>query len=408
MMNLSARIVRRFLADAIADPKVELEKFRERIQLFSKPEEFVLKDLPLLHEWVEARKKQESPPDGHAEKLKDDRNRYIVRVDIQRGYWFKGNQPGCQRLFWAILQQYRLPPNLQKSIEAAAKFWDKKSARAPKPENTWNAYSQDVTYIEAYLGVLSTLRKQLLNAEAAIAKGQAHADPSVAAVTKFHVGSFDVVNTGGFDDETMKMAVDVVERAEKALTSHGLGKICYGDILISKQISSKSNTAAFYIPTSDEMFVRADAQASEATIQVVCHELAHRLQHKFLENKRGDINHLYFVILHSGDDDPPPHPHIGDPVPYHGKVLKVTGFGGRGSIQMKDPDDPNPNRYMSAPVETVAALMGWKPAKKELDFITPYAKRGGAGENFAEMVSYYCLGRLPKPQVELLEPVLFA
>jgi hypothetical protein len=407
-MDLPERIVRRFLAEAIADPKMELEKFRERIKLFSEHEEAVRKDLPLLHMWMDARNKQESPPDGLAEKLKDDRSRYTIRMDMQRGYWFMNNQPGCRRLFWAILQQYRVPPNLQKAIEAASKFWSKKSVRAPKPESTWNVYSQDLTNIEAYLKVLDVLRKQLLNAEAAIAKGQAHADPAVAALTKTHVGPFDVVNTGGFDEATMKLAVEIVEKAEKALSGHGLGKVCYGDILISKQISNRSNVLAFYIGASDEMFIRADARASEATVLTVCHELAHRFQHKFLENKRGDINHLYFALLHSGEDDSPPQPHIGDPVPYHGKVLKVTGYGGRGSIQMKDPDDPNPNRYMSAPVETVAALMGWKPAKKELDFITPYAKRGGAGENFAEMVSYYCLGRLPKPQVELLEPVLFA
>ena len=32
-MSLAARVVRRFLAEAIADPKQELEKFRERIKL---------------------------------------------------------------------------------------------------------------------------------------------------------------------------------------------------------------------------------------------------------------------------------------------------------------------------------------------------------------------------------------
>ena len=406
-MSLAARVVRRFLAEAIADPKQELEKFRERIKLLSEHEEAVRKDLPLLHAWMDARNKQESPPDGLAEKLKDDRSRYVVRREMERGYWFMNNQPGCRRLFWAILQQYRIPPNLQKAIEAASKFWSKKSVRAPKPESTWNAYSQDLTNIEAYLKILGVLRKQLLNAEAAIAKGQAHADPAVAALTKTHVGPFDVVNTGGFDDETMKRMVEIVEKAEKALTAHGLGKVCYGDILISKQISNRSNVLAFYIGASDEMFIRADATDSQETVLTVCHELAHRLDHKFLPSKRGAINHLYHVILHSRDSNSPPHPHIGDLVPYRGKVLKVTGFGGRGSIQMKDPDDSNPNRYMSAPLETVAALMGWKPAKKELDFITPYAKKGGAGENFAEMVSYYCLDRLPKNQVELLEPVLF-
>ena len=41
-----------------------------------------------------------------------------------------------------------------------------------------------------------------------------------------------------------------------------------------------------------------------------------------------------------------------------------------------------------------------------LNFITAYAKSGGPGENFAEMVSFYALGKLPKEQVELLLPLL--
>ena len=97
-MSLAARVVRRFLAEAIADPKQELEKFRERIKLLSEHEEAVRKDLPLLHAWMDARNKQESPPDGLAEKLKDDRSRYVVRREMERGYWFMNNQPGCQGL----------------------------------------------------------------------------------------------------------------------------------------------------------------------------------------------------------------------------------------------------------------------------------------------------------------------
>ena len=37
---------------------------------------------------------------------------------------------------------------------------------------------------------------------------------------------------------------------------------------------------------------------------------------------------------------------------------------------------------------------------------TPYAEKGGPNENFAEMVAYYALGKLPPGLVELLEPIL--
>lgn len=52
------------------------------------------------------------------------------------------------------------------------------------------------------------------------------------------------------------------------------------------------------------------------------------------------------------------------------------------------------------------AVKGLKPKSVPgSGFITPYAGKD-ADENFAEMVSYYCLDELPQDQVELLEKVL--
>jgi hypothetical protein len=264
------------------------------------------------------------------------------------------------------------------------------------------------------LKLSETLQAQIANAEAAIVKGQLHSDPEVAVKTKIQVGGFTIVNTGGFDDETMHKAAEVVEKAEKALTGHGLGKVCYGDILISKSINRKKNVMAFYVISSDEMFVRADIPADPDHVRYVCHELAHRLDHKFLPSKKKAKAELYYKIRFSAEK--PPLPHIGDEVPYQGKTLKVHGYGEHNSIKMVDPSEQGVEaapgsplqlkHQYTAPLETVARWMGWKPKDTSLGFVTHYASTD-IDENFAEMVSFYVLDKLSKPLTELLEPILF-
>ena len=438
-MSLAAQVVRRFLAEAIADPKHELGMFQRAIDLLATKEEWSTKYLAMLHAWKEATHKEDSTTARSImDKIEehDDGSRWSVESMMKGGYWFLNNQSTCKQLFWSILQQYRLPPNLQRSIEAASKFWSKNGVRPPRPPTSTGPSPSQVDYIianiEAYHKMLAELRKQAMNAEAAIAKGQAHADPTVAAETKIHVGPFDVVNTGGFDAERMKKVVEVVEKAEKALTSHGLGKVCYGDILVSKSISGK-RVGAFYLGSSDEMFVRADILDDETTVRVVCHELAHRLQRKFLEHKTGEIENIYEKLKNEDTEQnklpAAVYPAIGDvaEIPQYGplgklKKWKVFQINKRKrEIQVVEEDSykawkenwDTPLVRWNIPVET-----WWKAKGKELEapakptptlgkFVTRYAGTDSS-ENFAEMVSFYVLDKLPKPQVELLEPVLFS
>lgn len=437
-MTSSERVARRFLADQIANPREALERFSRAVDDFCKNEVDAVRDLPVLRAYV-AESIRASEAGGSkddyaktreigAELTKTSRERQDIAYTLRLGTWFPRIQTAGRLLFWAILQQFLLPPALRKSIEKAAKFWSKSRVNAPKIKSTRGTYDADAEYLEAYMAVGSELRKQVMNATAAITKGQAHSDPAVAAKTKIHVGSFDVVNTGGFDDEMMKQVAEVVGKAEQALTAHGLGKVCYGDVLVSKSIH-RANTAAFYILASDELFVRADLPVNEETVLTVCHELGHRLQHKFLAGKTRDIDSLYQQLRNHSILSDAPLPKRGEEVVYEGKKMKVidTDYRRRSvKIQEAEPvcfacgkpvEGHQPDAEHKAPivrrvVYTMPATSFWRLRGQAvqadpLDFITAYAKSGGPNENFAEMVSYYCLNKLPKTQTDLLEPIIF-
>lgn len=416
-MVSAERVARRFLADVIADPKEILVKFREDIADFLRREEFVKDQLPKLKRFVEmiAAGTSNVREPGESQQLSEELNkgnsgRYDLKHQVLDGNWFHYGRNNARKLFWSILQQYALPPQLQKSIEAANKFWSKErtGVRIKAHRGT---YDEDIEVFTAYLKIHAELLKQLANAEAAITKGKLHSDPEQAAKTKFTAGAFTVVNTGGFTDETMHKSVEIATAAEKAMTSHGLGKVCYGDVLISKRLQNKAGVAAFYLPSSDEMFIRADLPADSDHVRHVCHELTHRLVHKFLGMKRSAIPTLYAKILNKSEvpvaaGDYPPR---GEVIVWNDKEFVVTGWDmRRQTVKVSPPQQLN--SYYALPLTVVHKLQGKEPrpeSKPEMSFVTHYAKKGGPEENFCEMTSFYVLGKLPEAQVPMLEEILF-
>ena len=210
------------------------------------------------------------------------------------------------------------------------------------------------------------------------------------------------------------------------MTSHGLGKTCYGDVLVSKSLTQKKSVAAFYILASDEMFIRADTPDNWDTVRVVCHELAHRLDHKFLSSKKSEIEKLYWTINNNAMDIKLPK--RGETCLYEGKPMIVTDLDFRRmSVTIIEDAPPKcfacgqpvaghqPDAEHKAPIlrqrayvmpaETFYQLQGKEVDPSKITFITNYAKENAA-ENFAEMVSFYVLGKLPPHLVALLEPIL--
>jgi len=316
-------------------------------------------------------------------------------------------QAKAQYLFLGILQQYDLPPKTRKSIEAAAKY-HAVSRRAPSKEDA----------LEAYMKMMATVRGQLAAATDALAHGKLRGQAqSEAAPGELRAGPFRVVNTGGFDDKTMVEAQAVVEKANQLLQAKGLGRICYGDVLVSRTLT-KQNVLAFYLVEKDELFVRANLRGKQHdAVRTICHELGHRLHFKFLKSKDRDIQSIYAKIARKTSwvdkkdkiqEVLKDHPILpGDTlVGKANRIYEVVGTGyGRGGLQveLRRKDDPSQKAHIG--LEGYLMTKGLLTTQDLSSFVTGYAAKDHE-ENFAEMIAYWCQDKLPEDQVEMLRTVL--
>ena len=313
-----------------------------------------------------------------------------------------------QALFLGLLQQYDLPVEVRKKVEACSRFYEKTRFASPKNFEAG---------VVAFQKLMSLYKEHLALAKDAFSKATVR---GVDAPTVLRAGPFRVVNTGGFDESTMNNCARVIEKAVHLLAKKGLGKVCYGDALISNTLT-KSKVLAFYLVSSDEFFVRANLKGKEgAALQTIIHELAHRLYFKFLQSQHRDIARIYQTIKSKVDQstsdlefeirrNPDLSPKPGDTVVEKGKtyVVERVGYGGsRSGYQVIMHREDDPSNKASVSLKGWALLKGIKPESKPgSGFITPYAGKNDE-ENFAEMVAFYCMDELPQDQVEMLEKVL--
>jgi hypothetical protein len=279
------------------------------------------------------------------------------------------------------------------------------------------------------VNLLKTLRTFSMAAHDALAHGK----PRAAVVgpggdgppvpEKLRAGPFTLINTGGFDDAVMANCAKVVEAAAHQLQSHGLGQVCYGDVLISNTLQ-KSNVLAFYLLAKDEMFVRANLKGKEgAAVETVVHELGHRLQTRFIPvAKHAEIKRIYNLLARKSAEaraeaidrvwkDPALKPKPGDSFVSKGEEFLVTNLnvGPRGDIivQLKAKVQPPGMGTVGGRIslEGYAAAKGILPKIEHSGFVSQYASTD-PDENFAEMIAAYCAGKLPPDQVEMLKAVL--
>ena len=413
MDPLAHKVARRFLADIIGNPHQLLQKYDAAVERVSDME-------PLLPKMREGQKIAERTPNAewlaHKGELAPHENelvnlyfkniyRVVVRVNLDTFHHAE-----AWSLFLAILQQYDLSPATRKPIEVASKFFARSRIQAPKKP----------VAIDTYETFLKTLRGFSLAARDALAHGKPRAggaSESNVAPDKVRAGPFTLINTGGFKDSVLADCAKVVEVAAHQLQSHGLGNVCYGDVLISNTLM-KSNVLAFYLIQKDEMFVRANLRGKEgAAIQTVVHELGHRLMYKFLSSKHREIEHIYNTLKSKSSasraealiqllKDPALKPKPGDTFVSKGEEFTVTGLdvNSRG-VMVQLVTKAQPIVKARIPLEAYAAAKGTLPKINHSSFVTGYAGTDAA-ENFAEMVAYYCEGRLPADQVEMLKSVL--
>lgn len=438
---LAARVVTRFKqADAVGDPKELLREFNERFSRWEAELPLAQKlqagyealfavtknppsatDAPAMREWVEKQKelRAEVPIAGPGS--------YGPLTPFIGHHWGMIRRIAAD-LCLAILQQLALPPKTRKGIEAAAKVWSKDRRWKAKARYGSDEYAAEVT--AKFLDDVQVLRKYQALFTSALREGKLHSDEGEGA-TKLKAGSFTLVNTGGFSQEDMARVAKLVEESEERLRRIGLGQVCYGDILVTNRIQAQANVQAFYLPSKDEMFIRADAKVSMDGVQMVTHELTHRYVNKFMPSSlKSGMHRIYMTI----EGQPVSVPKIGEEITHKGKTLRVKDYDfRRQTVTMESPDDektcalcakpvgehvtgpdglPDPHhpviqKYVyKMPVEAYNRAAGKDEPEGALKFVTPYAKSGGPEENFCEMVAFYCLGKLPPAQVELLTPLL--
>lgn len=393
------RVAARFKqADVIGNPRDMLTGYLKAIAWFATDESDIPK-LRAFHARLLADPgikdriyKDEATPEEHASY-----KHYSVML-IRLAARIKGNANSFRvadvdDLFLAILQQYELPTGIRKSVEAASKFYAK--AR--------NIVPRGFDVVDVYEKLIAEHRKYLAVAQEAISKGRPHgSDPNAK---KWRAGSFELVNTGGFGDAAMERVAKLVEEAEKLLRAKKLGGVCYGKILVSQKLAN--NVAAFYMPSKDEMFVRADLKTDDKTLDTVIHELAHRMEETTHKSKAGAIKTLHKIYKIQHDDTPIrvdsiPFPSPGDEIQIDTKNLwQVEKVIGQEVYLIHDSD---PSRTAKTSVD------GWYRMKgapiRRAKFVSQYAKRSPS-ENFAVMVALYCMGKLPNDNVEDLEKILY-
>lgn len=326
-------------------------------------------------------------------------DRALRKLRLQIGWDFEAaKRAGAERLFLALLQQLALPNKLRRQVEKAAQFYSRTRVRAPK----------GVKVIEAYEKFIKDFKGHLLTARTALKVGKAHGEEGEAA-TKLRAGPFTVVNAGGFDSELMDTVAKVVKKAASLLQGKGLGKVCYGNVLMTNTVGRSSKLLAFYMVSEDEVLIRANLKGKEHdTVRTLIHELGHRLYYKFLSrDQKTAVITLYRQLSFKESDrvremlkDPANRPDVGDTYQEGRKKYEVTNVT-YDTVFLQSKDDPR----RKGKIKLVHYLQN-----KGLDtlggaFVSGYAKKDPE-ENFSEMLAEYCLGRLSPDQVKLLEPIL--
>ncbi len=311
-------------------------------------------------------------------------------------------------LFLSILQSYTLPPKLLKQVEMASREY-LKSRPPPIPKLGPLRYLGALT---AYEQVVALGRKHLEVAREAIAQGKEHGAEGEGA-TKVQVGPITIINTGGFSSDVMRGVADTIHQVVSHIQKAGFGQILYGDVHVTNTIKSNANVLAFYLVQKDEMFVRANVKVTTGMVRDVIHEYGHRYQHKFLRGGEKTLTQLYATIdrqefrrrIQGPKESEKPTP--GEVVEHKGTRYEAIKLA-PGGQKVEAVNQKNKKRYL-------ISLDSWNLLKRgenrdlsdpdHLGFVTEYAKRS-PGENFAEMFSYYCIGKLPRTLVPIFEQAL--
>lgn len=337
----------------------------------------------------------------------------LVRLTAVVEGFFGYAQLHALPLFRAIHQQLALPPALAKKIDAANRYWSKTSLRFTRPAWVKPLHVSGARCygpVLAYESILKEARKHVALAKEALAAGVSH---SVEATkTVLQAGPFRLVNTAHFSDEQMQQIGAVVREAAKRLTDIGLARVCYGDMLMSRQIS-KSNVLAFYMTKNDEMFVRGDVADNDRRnlLWTICHELGHRLQFEFLSEKGDALIQRFYASTKRqarlAKSEAHYFPAVGTKIETPIGELTFLGYERLGVVAYLDPKG---QKRLTTTQSWQASMGAWDRhygRGAESLFVSHYASKD-AYESFAEMVAACATGKTKPAFVATLREILKA
>jgi hypothetical protein len=273
-----------------------------------------------------------------------------------------------------------------KVITDLAKLLDKSHLRVPSK----NIEALATFYLKTMLTLIKGFDVML-----AVVRRPPHEVSERLEDTLIPVGSFKMKNVGDFKPKALDLVGKAILGAERGLRAKGLGKVCYGDIQIVKSVSGKSSVLAFYRIADDSLFIRGNVRDRSALQNTITHELAHRLDYKFLSSKKRDIDALYAELKNSASNkfNSAEWPGKGSEIEVDGRKFVVDGYAPNGKLIVSE----GTNKF----------TMGYQGVFHLMNptFVTPYAATDPR-ENFAEMINYYCQGKLPEDQIAPLRAII--
>ena len=292
----------------------------------------------------------------------------------------------------AVLREFKLPDGERKTLETVAADMQRKSVRAPSRSSDPGAYRKKVA------NLIEDYEVAFIHAE------RRFSAPQVCTKNECHTaGCFRVVNAGGFDATTMKLASDLTAEAAKLVTTAGFPEVCYGDAYVTQKVS-RENVLAFYMSEEDRMYVRAKPKKGEAAaaVETIVHELGHRLHRKFA-HKTADrvmrqVHHDWAQRfarspVNAAEYDPRPGDlfeqgkrryvvvTVGAPGPYQAVIFRRVLANGT----------PDPKYLPSSMLKSKLALALGEGRRTDDPFPSPYAMTSPT-EMFAELFRSVAVG----------------
>lgn len=282
---------------------------------------------------------------------------------------FYSFNPSIPDICLSLIQGDSLKASHRTKIEKIFKYWSTKNRPKSTPiEKAIPVYLKRVEEIQEQYNTL----KQIVDTTVESPKDKV-----------LKVGSFTLINGGGFSENEMRSVQELVLKGEALVRSKGFASICYGDITVTTKIHK--SYVAFYRIDVDDIFILTKTKYSKDNLRDFIHELGHRLHHRFLRSKEQAIQDLYKKHKSGYSEGSNSLPQIGEELIYKGEVLVVEKVNSdREEITFSFKDDLSVKLKLPTTV--------WNGSSKS-DFVTKYAGKSPA-ENLAELFSFYCLDQL--------------